>query len=278
MRIEVEHRTHYRFSAPVFLEPHELRFRPRSNSWQRLERFELHIDPAPAGATENVDLGGNDVLAAWFDGLTDQLTVEVRFAVETLRTNPFDFLPRHHPVLPLTYEDDLRAQLQPYLGTGSLATLRSYAETVAEGAAHDAASFAVHLARRLHEDCRHIARHEGAARAPEDTLDRGEGACRDLAVLYVALCRELGLAARFVSGYCLAEEAERDELHAWAEVYLPGGGWRGFDPTIGLAVSDRHIAVASAPEPAGAAPLTGAFRGEAVAGPLEASLRIRRTG
>lgn len=278
MRIEVEHRTHYRFSEPVFLEPHELRFRPRSNSWQRLERFALILDPAPAGAVANLDLDGNDVVAAWFDGLTGHLTIDVRFEVDTPRTNPFDFLPRHHPVLPLTYEEGLRPRLGPYLAHEPSVVLRQYADAVAEGAAHDALSFAVHLARRLHEDCRHAPRPEGGPRDPQDTLDRGEGACRDLAVLYVALCRELGLAARFVSGYCFAEEAERDELHAWAEVYLPGGGWRGFDPSTGLAASDRHIAVAAAPEPAGAAPVAGAFRGNAVAGPLETSLRIRQIG
>lgn len=276
MRIEVEHRTHYQFSAPVFLEPHELRVRPRSNSWHRLDRFEVHLEPTPRGTTENLDLDGNDVLVAWFDGLTDALTIEVRFEVQTLRTNPFDFLPGYHQALPLVYAEPIRRQLAPYLDHEPAALLRRYADIVSEAAAYSAPSFAAHLARRLHEDCRHVTRPEGLPLAPEDTLRRREGACRDLAVLYVALCRELGLAARFVSGYCLADEADRDELHAWAEVYLPGGGWRGFDPSIGLAVSDRHIAVAAGPAADDAAPVSGTFRGGATAEPLQTSLAIRR--
>lgn len=275
MRFEVDHLTRYRFGVPVFLEPHELRFRPRSNSWQRLARFEFTIDPPPAGASANLDVDDGDVLVAWFTELTDHLTLTARFEVETLRTNPYDFIPMHHQTLPMEYISELRGMLAPYLTHESAGTLRRYAEAVAEGAAHNAASFAAHLARRLHEDCGHIERHEGAPYAPEETLRRREGACRDLAMLYVALCREVGVAARFVSGYCAAEEAERDELHAWAEVYLPGGGWRGFDPSTGLAVTDRHIAVAAAPSAALAAPVSGSFRGETVA-TMETSLTIRR--
>lgn len=276
MRIEVEHRTRYRFTPPVFLEPHVLRFRPRSNSWQRLDAFEFHLDPQPAGTAANVDLDGNDVVVAWFEGRTEHLVVDVRFEVETLRANAFDFLPGNHPSLPMRYEAELDPLLAPYLASESRASLLPYAEAIAEGAAHDATSFAAHLARRLHEDCRHVVRREGGPRAAEETLRRREGACRDLALLYVELCRTVGLAARFVSGYCLSEEAERDELHAWAEVYLPGGGWRGFDPSTGFAVTDRHIAVAAGPTPLAASPVSGSFRGEAVAESPEIALTIRR--
>ncbi|MGE0227152.1 MAG: transglutaminase domain-containing protein [Dehalococcoidia bacterium] len=278
MRIAVEHRTEYRFSAPVFLEPHEFRFRPRSNAWQRLDRFDLLLSPEASGSTANLDVGGNEVLAAWFTGLTDHLTIDVRFEVQTLRTNPFDFVPPHQDGLPMDYVDELRSLLLPYTRQEPQPALREYAEAVSEGAAHAASSFAADLARRLHTDSRHVVRPEGAPRPPEETLRSAEGACRDLATLYVALCREVGLAARFVSGYCLAEEAERDELHAWAEVYLPGGGWRGFDPSTGLAVADRHVAVAAGPDYTLAAPVSGQFRGEATADPLHSSVTIRRTG
>lgn len=276
MRIEVEHRTRYRFSAPVFLEPHTLRFRPRSNSWQRLDRFQVRIDPIPAGMTENIDVDGNDVIVAWFDDLTEALTIDVGFEVETLRHNVFDFLPLGESRLPMEYEHELGQVLSPFIEHESSTALRDYALAAAERAADNAPSFPAHLARRLHEDCRHVVRRQGPPRAPEDTLRDREGACRDLALLFVALCRELGLAARFVSGYCLAPEAERNELHAWAEVYLPGGGWRGFDPSTGLAVSERHIVVAAGRAPSFAAPVVGTFRGSAVAEPLEAALTIQR--
>lgn len=278
MRFEVDHTTRYRFSAPVFLEQHQFRFRPRSNSWQQLTRFSLEVDPAPAGAAENLDIEGNDVTSAWFFDLTDHLTMTARFEVETLRTNPFDFLPSDPHTIPMRYPAELTPLLAPYTTHESSEPLRQYAEAVANGAAHDAPSFAAHLARRLHEDCRQVLRLEGDPWAPEYTLSRGEGACRDLAVLYAALCREVGLAARFVSGYCPADETEPNELHAWAEVYLPGGGWRGFDPSLGLAVADGHIAVASAPAAELAAPVSGSFRGEAVAAPIETTLTIRRLG
>ncbi|MGE0135044.1 MAG: transglutaminase domain-containing protein [Dehalococcoidia bacterium] len=278
MRIAVEHRTDYRFSAPVFLEPHEFRFRPRANAWQRLDRFEFLLSPGAAGSTANLDVDGNEVLAAWFTGLTDHLTIDVRFEVETQRTNPFDFVPPHQDRLPMHYGNELQSVLLPYTHHEPEKALGQYAEAVSERAVREPSSFAAELARRLHMDCRHVVRPEGAPRAPEETLRSAEGACRDLATLYVALCREVGLAARFVSGYCLAEEAERDELHAWAEVYLPGGGWRGFDPSTGLAVADRHVAVAAGPDYVLAAPVTGRFRGQATAEPLNSSVTIRRTG
>jgi transglutaminase-like putative cysteine protease len=200
VRIEVAHRTDYRFTAPVFLEPHTLRYRPRSNSWQRLDRFDLTIEPAPAALAANLDPDGNDVLVAWFEGLTDTLTIDVRFEVETLRTNPFDFLSPPDSALPEFYPVELRPLLAPYLEGDSVPVLHQYAHATAEAASHDATSLASHLAGRLRDECRYVTRHEGQPRTPVETLQHGEGACRDLAVLYVALCRELGLAARFVGG------------------------------------------------------------------------------
>lgn len=107
-----------------------------------------------------------------------------------------------------------------------------------------------------------VARAEPGVLPPDVVLSQGAGACRDLSVLFLAACRHVGLPARFVSGYHEGppERGER-ELHAWAETYLPGGGWRGFDPSLGLAVADRHVAVAAAPDPRGAAPVAGTFRG-----------------
>ena len=104
------------------------------------------------------------------------------------------------------------------------------------------------------------------------------GACRDLTVLFMECCRSLGLAARFVSGYQEGDKGtDRRYMHAWAEVYLPGGGWRGFDPTHGIAVTDRHVAVASGPTPATAAPISGTFRGTGAIARMEAALRIEVT-
>ena len=109
-------------------------------------------------------------------------------------------------------------------------------------------------------------------------LAAGRGACRDLAVLFVACCRAVGLAARFASGYAHSETAQPTELHAWGEVFLRGGGWRGYDPGLGLAVADRHVTVAAAADPRDAAPVTGTFRGDGVTASLAAEIELEATG
>ncbi len=120
-----------------------------------------------------------------------------------------------------------------------------------------------------------LVREEGLPKRPSETLASQEGACRDLTVLYLDLCRWQGLAARFVSGYWRGGKAsERRYLHAWAEVYLPGAGWRGFDPSSGLAVGDDHIAVAASPDPDGAAPVFGTYGGGDIQAALEWHLRV----
>ncbi len=239
-------------------------------------RFSLHIEPRPAGTAETLDIEGNETLVAWFDGLTDCLVLEARTVVETLRDNPFDFLWLGDRTLPMQYPPELRESLYPYLQHSSVAALQQYAAEAAAGSKGDPQSFLLHLTNLIHDGCRYVVRPEGDPLPPEETLRRGEGACRDLAVLFVAICRELGVAARFVSGYGAADGVEENELHAWAEVYLPGGGWRGFDPSAGMAVADSHIAVAAGASPEHAAPVAGGFRGSATSLPIETTLTVRR--
>lgn len=275
MRFEIRHATRYRYSTPVFLEPHTLRFRPRSTSWQRLLDFDLQIHPAPTRTSATLDLDGNESLVAWFDGLTTHLALEARSEVATLRTNPFDFLWEGARTLPMAYHASTEVHLAPYRRHRSNPILRPYGENVARISAGDAQAFLAALAGTLHESFRQIVRLEGDPLPPEQTLNAGEGACRDLAVLYIALAREMGFAARFVSGYSASEGAEQNELHAWAEVYVPGGGWRGFDPSTGLAVAAQHIGVASGAEPHLAAPVAGSFRGDGRPSPIDTEVTIR---
>jgi transglutaminase-like putative cysteine protease len=120
-----------------------------------------------------------------------------------------------------------------------------------------------------------IMRRESGILSPDTVLARGHGACRDLTVCAMAVCRAVGLPARFVSGYQEGDPMfEERDLHAWFEVWLPGGGWRGYDPTHGLAVADRHVALAVAPEPEGAAPVVGAFRGDGASVELSHDVRL----
>ncbi len=268
MRFEGTHVTTYRYSAPVFLEPHKVRLRPRSDPAQVVHEFSIDIKPQPAGITEALDAWGNNVTWAWFSGQHDTLEITTRFVAERVRVNPFDFVvpTTEGTLIPPTYPSDERTALDPYFHheetwADPRSSVRKLADEIAESSGRRVVAFASELARRIHAECRVIVRPEGAPLAAEETLLAGDGSCRDLAVLYVDACRHVGIASRFVSGYVEARPVgEPRELHAWAGVYVPGAGWRGYDPTQGLAVSTGHVTVATAASPSGAAPVTGSFR------------------
>jgi transglutaminase-like putative cysteine protease len=274
MRFSVVHSTVYRYSAPVFLEPHTIRLRPRSDATQRLDAFQLQISPQPAGISECLDQDGNNAAVAWFSGQASTLSVQTSFQLETLRENPFDFiLPAPASLeLPLRFPEPLQSSLAPYREGATDAAVAEFARETAIEAGGQLMPYLDGLARRLFAECRQVTRKEGPPRTPAETLSRREGSCRDVAVLFCAACRAVGIAARFVSGY-ERESAAQDHayMHAWAEVYVPGGGWRGFDPSRGLAVGTSHVAVAAAADPTLAAPISGSYRGMADA---EMSLSI----
>lgn len=264
MRVNLSHTTVYRYDAPVILEPHIIRMRPRDDAAQHVLQHHLQISPTPRGQSTCLDPAGNVVVQAWFEGMTNELAVSSSFELETLRANPFDFLlpAANQLMLPLIYDDSEQALLAPYL-TGT-AGAEDFAEAIARESGRQTMPFLDTLAQRLFSTCRHVYRADGEPYAPAETLERGEGSCRDLAVLFCAACRTEGIAARFVSGY-EREAAFQDDshMHAWAEVYIPGGGWRGYDPSRASAVGLSHVAVAAAPTAAAAAPVTGSFRGVA---------------
>ncbi|MCU1232690.1 MAG: transglutaminase domain protein [Candidatus Solibacter sp.] len=265
MRISIVHSTVYRYDSPVFLEPHTFRLRPREDGTQRLSAYLISISPTPAGQTQCLDHDGNVIIQAWFSGSTPQLSVQTSFVVETHRENPFDFLlAPPDRVLPMEYAELLRAPLCAYQLAPPNPAVRELAESIAAESGWQTIPFLSALNLRLNAITHQVIRHEGAPLPAEETLRTGEGSCRDLAVLFCAACRAVGLAARFVSGY-ERDSADVDEgdLHAWAEVYLQGGGWRGYDPSRGLAVGLSHVAVAAAAAPLLAAPITGTYRGAA---------------
>jgi len=268
MRIALDHSTIYRYDAPVFLEPHVIRLRPRADGSQRLLRATLRIEPAPVGTNDFLDQDGNVATCAWFAGAVSELAVHSSFEVETLRENPFDYiLPSTHLFsLPLVYGERLASALAPYLTPGDSAEVKQFALDLASQNGWRTLDFLNALTRTLYERSTHIVRDEGPPLPPEETLSGCTGSCRDLAVLFSASCRYLGIPARFVSGYeCWAGFVGHAYMHAWAEVYLEGGGWRGYDASRGLAVSTAHVAVAAAADSELAAPVTGTFRGKAKA-------------
>jgi transglutaminase-like putative cysteine protease len=269
----VKHTTRYTYSAPVFLEPQSLRLTPSTDPDQKLVAFELTIDPTPIGRSENLDVAGNHVTRVWFEGQTQFLSIEMSATVETLRGNPFDYLWDGPKTMPVRYPEDLRDSLWVYGGERVLGEVGALADAAAVEVGGDAQMFPIALVAAIHRTCRQVYREEGKPRPAAETLQRKEGSCRDLTQLFLETSRGKGFAARFVSGYVAHDEEASRELHAWAEVYMPGGGWRGFDPSLGLAVGEYHIAVARGADASHASPLSGTIRGNASA-TLSATVNI----
>lgn len=279
MLFQLRHSTTYRYSRPVALDPHTLRVRPRNDGSQTLKNFTLEIQPKTAGLTEFTDLEGNAAAQVWFSELTEQLTIRVMAEVETLRENPFDFVISDPGVmmLPVRYPDQSRINLTPYCqpmhADGPVAW---YAEELARTAGGDTMRFLTALNEDLYDRMSVVVRLQGEPQSAEETLKFETGASRDLAMLYIEACRTQGLAARFTSGYWNGQAPDgKQYLHAWAEVYFPQNGWRGFDPSCGLAVADQHVPVASGLYPGSAASITGAFWGSDVHSTLDIDVSVR---
>jgi transglutaminase-like putative cysteine protease len=261
----IRHQIRYVYDRPVFLEPMTLRLLPRQDGTQALLHHRLTVQDPPDGSTLALEPGGGDALVLWFQEKRQEIELNAEMVVETRRTNPFDWIVTDPAALrlPLRPDPSLAAALAPFRQRTPPGDVAAWAHRLAEEVDYSTTDFLLALADRIHHGFHHVGRLEGAAMAPEQTLRERQGACRDTAMLYVAACRSLGLAARFVSGYSMHHppEVSEHELHAWAEVYVPGGGWRSYDPSLGLAVADGHVALAAAADPELAAVVTGTYRG-----------------
>ena len=272
MKFRIKHSTTYTYSRSVFLEPHLIRLCPRSDPRQRLLSFELTVSPQPSGVSHNIDADNNPFHLAWFSDLTAEFTIESRSLVETMKVNPFDSFLTCNDRLPLKLSDDETTLLGPCLdsyslmGPGDAELVKSLCREVEVRGNGSVLSTLQALNYYLFEYVDKTIRHDRGLQSVGTTLMTAQGACRDTALVFMAACRSWGIPARFVSG---CQEGDPDqtegELHAWAEVYLPGFGWLGYDPTHGLAVADRHISYASSALPEQAAPVTGNFRGTGTA-------------
>jgi transglutaminase-like putative cysteine protease len=269
MRFNIRHTTRYSYDRPVYLDPSVIRLRPRADGTQQLHDFALRINPTPAGESQVIDMDGNSSIGFWFPTgrPLDYLAIITSSDVQTSRSNPFDFVfdSQFSGKFPVIYTPILQAQLGPALHRPMVTNeITELAQQWAHEAG-DVLAFLMLLSKRLSQDIVQVIRDDGDPQSPLTTWQSHSGACRDLAVLYMDMCRSVGLAARFVSGYAHGfVQQNRVELHAWAEVYLPGGGWRAYDPTMGIAVVDRHIALAASPVPEATAPFAGVFRGPRV--------------
>jgi len=277
MLFEITHRTQYHYSNPVFLEPFTVRLRPRCDASQTLRSYNIEVTPIPSGIAHCNGLYGNSTETIWFDGLHENLLIEVRTLIETHHGNPFDFFVTDSSalILPLEYEPQLTRVLGHYrVRYGDHPHLAAFALEMMQAANHETIPFLTLLAEQIYQRLDYLLREHGDPWTPEETIIKGKGSCRDFAMLYIDICRSVGIAARFVSGYCISDVVAGGDMHAWAEVYLPGVGWRGFDPSRGLSVNDDYIAVAAGQLSQDAAPTFGSFRGEAVSS-MDAEISMR---
>ncbi len=279
MNIKIRHTTRYKYTESVFLDPQTIRLRPKSDGSQRLINFEIDIDPVPDGIADIVDVAGNDSTCAWFSGNHDHLTITTRSEVETFRVNPFDYVITEPSVtkLPVFYPKYYVPSLRPYYSrnTEPEGQVDKFVTDVMYESGVETMTFLNVLNNRIYEGFEQLVRHEGPPYPAEITLGTGRGSCRDLTVLFMEACRAVGIAARFVSGYREHEMiTEERQLHAWAEVYIPGGGWRGYDPSEGLATADQHVTVSAGVIPEEAAPLTGTYRGSGARSIIDYEIEI----
>jgi hypothetical protein len=280
MFFHIVHRLTYTYSEPVFLEPITLRLTPRQDANQRLLHHQLSLRPEPAGMSPVLEPDGTDAAISWFTHTHQELIITMEALVETLRTNPFDWILTDPGVqtLPAAYSATEARSLAPSLASSAThPAVQAWAQELADAVGGDTATFLMRLADHIHHTFHHEGRPDGAPFSPADTLNQRRGACRDTAMLFVDACRSLGLAARFVSGYSMHHppEVTEHELHAWAEVYLPGAGWRGYDPSLGLAVGDGHVVLAATPDYPLAAPVTGSYRGTGVSSRMDYALTVK---
>lgn len=278
MLYKIVHITNYTYSRFVDLEPHTVRLRARSCGFQSLRAFSLEVAPEAAGVSEVLDWEGNNTIKLWFTQPTNQLSIKITSEVETHCTNPFNYLIEPWAIqLPITdYPAPVLAQLAPYLQPISSPVIMDLAQEIWQATNGQTVNFLSELNQRIYQNCEQTVRETGDPFPPGITWNQKLGSCRDMAIIFIEACRAVGLAARFVSGYQegVPEQEER-HLHAWAEVYLPGAGWLGYDPTQGLVVSDRHIVLAASAIPRYAAPISGNFRGAGVTSDIQYTLSIQ---
>ena len=229
--------------------------------------------PQPKGSSDFVDLDGSNLIKLWFSQPTQKLSIQTLSKVETSCINPFEYLLEPWATtLPLDYPSSLLKQLEPYLQPYSFvpdSTALELAQDIAIATRQNTLNFLFELNQRIYNDCNYIVRDTGEPFPAGVTWRNKQGSCRDYAVLFMEVCRAVGIAARFVSGYQEGDtEQQSQDLHAWVEVYLPGAGWRGYDPTLGLVISDRHIPLAASAIPKYAAAVEGTVT------PVEAGAKI----
>ncbi|MEM7014420.1 MAG: transglutaminase family protein, partial [Verrucomicrobiota bacterium] len=275
IHVSLTHRTTYEYDREITIHPQVIRLKPAAHCRTPIVSYSLKIEPEEHFLNWQQDPFGNYLARLVFPEKSKKFEVVVDLVAEMIAINPFDFfLEEDAQKFPFKYDKELKRDLKPYL------RITDPSEKLAELAAELKPSkkakiptndFLVLVNQRIQEMVDYTVRLEVGVQTCDETFEKGTGSCRDSAFLLVQLLRHMGLAARFVSGYLvqLVEDekpiegpagpsADFTDLHAWTEVYLPGAGWVGMDPTSGLMAGEGHIPLACTPEPTSAAPISGA--------------------
>lgn len=279
IHVALNHVTHYSYDRPVTLGPQVVRLRPAPHSRTRILSYSMRVEPGGHFINWQQDPQSNYLARLVFPDLTTSFRIEIDLVAEMSVQNPFDFfLEPSAETFPFDYEADLATELAPFrIKAADLADpakapkFHAYVASISreETRTND---WLVALNQKLQRDIAYGVRMEPGVQTAEETLEKASGSCRDTGWLLVQVLRHLGLAARFVSGYLIqlksdvksldgpsGTEVDFTDLHAWCEVYLPGAGWVGLDPTSGLFAGEGHIPLACSPEPGSAAPVSGAI-------------------
>jgi len=272
IRVAINHKTEYRYDRLVNLSPHIVRLRPAVHTRTPIHSYSLKVKPEKHFINWQQDPFGNFLARLVFPDKTDVLSVEVDLVAEMVVINPFDFfLEESASHYPFSYDNALANELAPYRVIRAKGPLLQQWIAEIDRSKQQTNDFLVALNQKLQKRIEYNIRMEPGIQKCDDTLRIGRGSCRDTAWLLVQILRHLGLASRFVSGYLIqlrpdeksldgpsGTEHDFTDLHAWCEVYLPGAGWVGLDPTSGLFAGEGHIPLACTPNPISAAPITGA--------------------
>lgn len=271
IRVAIRHKTVYNFDRPVSLSPHVFRLRPAVHGRTPIKAYALRIEPKNHFINWQQDPFGNILARVVFPDKCQKMSVEVEVIADMTVINPFDFFVEEYAEnYPFTYDPLTLKELQPYLEIAEKGPLLAQWVKEFDAGKRSINDFLVDINRTVFEAISYNIRMEVGIQSCEETLTIRSGSCRDSAWLLVQALRHLGLAARFVSGYLVqltsdiksldgpsGPEHDFTDLHAWTEVYIPGAGWIGLDPTSGLLAGEGHIPLACTPDPASAAPVTG---------------------
>jgi transglutaminase-like putative cysteine protease len=269
--VELHHATRYRYERAISLGPQAVRLRPAPHCRTRIPSYSLTVKPAQHFVNWQQDPHGNWLARFVFGEKTTEFLIDVDLRAELKAINPFDFFVEPDAATwPFSFTPELREEVAPFLAAETAGPrLQEFIESLPREP-QGTIDFLVALNRRLAGMIRYVIRDEPGVQSAEETLGAGVGSCRDSAWLLAQVLRRIGLPARFVSGYLIqlrtesqpnegATAVRRDgaELHAWTEVYLPGAGWIGLDPTSGLLCAEGHLPLAAAPHFRSVAPISG---------------------